>query len=205
MEIGELRTKLVTAYTDGSTDEVVADLEAQLATAKQTAQKAKAESDRAEVAAKQAERLAITEGCKDWVKYCKKNNMPVITVNEDSLEIATAVMELVKAQPNIIDRVRAAKGLALQYKPADEASDIARCLVTITATKAAKKGGNGGNRGGKLIALFDQHATADEKAALELAVSTHKAAGGQRSDSIEYKHRVQVKKRLLDAGLITAE
>jgi len=205
LDIVELRSKLGVAYTDGSTDEVVADLEAQLATAKQAGAKAKAEADRAEVAAKQSERQQIVDDCKDWVKYCKKNVLPVVTVNWEGVAVANAIAELLKTHPNIIDRVKAAKGLALQFKPADDVSDIPRCLVTVTATKTAKKGGNGVNRGGKLISIFEQFATADERAALDAAVTAHKATGGQRSDSIEYKHRVDVKKRCLEAGLITAE
>lgn len=204
MEIVELRAKLATAYTDGSTDEVVADLEAQLATAKQAEAKTKAEAQRLEVEAKQSERQAIVDDCKDWVKFCKKLKCGVITVDWGAVVTAEAIIELLKVQPNIIDRVYAAKGLALQYKPADSTSDVARVLVTVTATKTAKKGGNGGNRGGKLIAIFERFATDAEKSALETALVPLRAKGA-RLDSVENKHRVDVKKRCLEAGLITAE
>ena len=205
MEIGELRAKLATAYVDGSTDEVVADLEAQLATAKQAGAKAKAESDRAEVAAKQAERQQIVDEVAPWVKLCKKTGCPAFTVTAESIATAHAVVELVKIMPNVLDRVRAAKGTSLQFKPADDTSETARALVTVPGTKAVKKGGgNGANRGGKLIAIFERFATADERAKLEAALVPLRAKGA-RLDSVENKHRVGVKKRCLEAGLITAE
>lgn len=184
----------------------LADLVARMATFDGEQKKVKAEAQRLEVAAKQTERQQIVEEVAPWVKLCKKTGCPAFTVTAESIATAHAVVELVKIMPNVLDRVLSAKGVALQFKPADETSETARALVTVAGTKAVKKGGgNGANRGGKLIALFEQYATPDEKAALETAVATHKAAGGQRSDSIEYKHRVQVKKRLLDAGIIAAE
>lgn len=212
--VADVRTLLGKAYSEGASDDVVADLEARLLTLKQTEAKVQAEKAKAEVAAKQAERQVIVDEVAPWVKFCKKLGCPTVTVNAEAILTAQAVMELVKLMPNVVDRVAAAKGTGLQFMPyrkgdsdKGEWDTIAQAVVTVPGTKTAKptRTGNGVNRGGKLIAIFDQFATDAEKAALTNAITEHKAKGGVRPDGVEYAHRVAVKKRCLEAGLITPE
>lgn len=187
-------------------DVELADLRAREVTFEGDQKRVRAETAKAEIEAMQGERAKIVEDVKDWVKFCKKLGCGVITVDAESLTTARVITELATLHPNILDRVTAAKGLALQFKPADATSDAARALVIVPGTKVtAKRGsGDGGNRGGKLIALWDKFATAEERAALEAALVPLRAKGA-RLDSVENKHRVDVKKRLLKAEVITPE
>lgn len=205
----EARKALQDALNSNAVDEVLADLEAKLTTAKQVEVKAKAEVQKAEVLATQQERAKIVEdvsGKDGWVKYCKKHNCPVVTVDEASVKVALAIVELVNTQPDIGARVVAAKGIALQYQPADATSEVARArVVTATVKGTGKPRATGGNgKRGKLVELWDAHATADEIAALATAIENGKTRGVKLA-TISWRHKVNLQKRLINEKIISVE
>jgi len=70
----------------------------------------------------------------------------------------------------------------------------------------ARPASTGNGKRGKIKELFEQHATEAEKQALASDIAKVQASNPlARVDAIEYRHRTDVKKRLLEAGTIKAE
>jgi hypothetical protein len=95
-------------------------------------------------------------------------------------------------------KVEALKGTGFQAviikKEGEQPSYNVNILFTLPKLPANKSSGTG-NRGGRLIEIFEQHATPDEKAKLATAVAEAQARGA-RTDSVEYVHRKRVADRV---------
>jgi len=85
----------------------------------------------------------------------------------------------------------------------DYKAKTSSCSIVRTVAKAR---GTGNGKHGKIQALFEQYATAGERAALAKAIEDARVEDALcRVDAIEWKHRTNVKKRLLLEGTIQAE
>jgi len=196
--LDQLKSDLQTALASNDEDKITAASQAlvnfQREQAKQALEKARVE---------EAKLAGVrTELATELTKIIKDSPLGKANFTITIADIKLA-QELVKLVPDVVKRVEAVKGTCVKFMLPDEQSDKARVAVAVIPSKRSSGSGSGGKRG-KLIRVFDAHATAEEKTALAEAIATARAVNPDcRVDGIEYQHRSKVYKRAVAEGKVT--